>query len=144
MVIVGNDEKPEVFARVVYFEAFNISRDCLRMDGTEIPVRKMMVEGNPAYGLPQSMARLTTTYSISPLQESMMIWKSKFDKGIEEQFDKFLDMDASWLKILSFGGWAESTDPETFQRYNDAVKKENCKKFSDNVASSLRTRAFAG
>ncbi|ESU08424.1 hypothetical protein FGSG_04648 [Fusarium graminearum PH-1] len=38
---------------------------------------------------------------------------------VKKQFEIFDKMDAPFKKILSFGGWAESTDAATFQRYRD-------------------------
>ncbi|RDW93972.1 uncharacterized protein DSM5745_01294 [Aspergillus mulundensis] len=53
-------------------------------------------------------------------------------------------MDASWKKILSFGGWAESTDAATFQRYKDVVKPENRETFANNVVDFVKKHNLDG
>jgi chitinase len=53
-------------------------------------------------------------------------------------------MDAPFKKILSFGGWAESTEPGTFQRYRDIVKPEYRSVFANNVVKFMEKHNFDG
>ncbi|KAK1146885.1 hypothetical protein N8T08_002211 [Aspergillus melleus] len=47
-------------------------------------------------------------------------------------------------KILSFGGWAESTDAATFQHYKDVVKPGNREKFANNVVAFVKKHNLDG
>ncbi|CAG8898521.1 unnamed protein product [Penicillium egyptiacum] len=117
--IVGNDDKPKAFRRVTYFEAFNVKRDCLNMDVREIADDKLT----------------HVHFAFAGLSEDFEI---TFDEAFKDQFDAFAKMDASWSKILSFGGWAESTDAATFQRYKDVVKPGNREKFANHVVDFVK------
>ncbi|KAI8235446.1 Killer toxin subunits alpha/beta [Colletotrichum sp. SAR 10_96] len=57
--------------------------------------------------------------------------------NVKDQFDKFVSMDAPFKKIISFGGWAESTDPATYQLYRDAVSPTNRERVASNVLRFL-------
>lgn len=53
-------------------------------------------------------------------------------------------MDAPFKKILSIGGWAESTNPSTFRRYREAVKPGNRQKVASNVAAFVKENGLDG
>ncbi|KUM66694.1 hypothetical protein ACN42_g386 [Penicillium freii] len=112
--VVNNDKPPDSFHHVAYFEAFNMKRDCLNMDVKEINHDKLT----------------HVHFAFAGLSEDFDI---TFDDSYSDQFDAFVEMDAPWKKVLSFGGWAESTNSDTFQRYRDVVKPENRDKFAKNI-----------
>ncbi|KAJ5241649.1 Peptidoglycan-binding Lysin subgroup [Penicillium citrinum] len=113
--IVNNDDAPDNFYHVAYFEVFNLKRDCLNMDVNEIS-DTFLTHVHFAF------AGLTADFEVS------------FDNDeYKKQFEKFVKQDASYKKILSFGGWAESTSATTFQRYRDVVKSGNREKFAKSI-----------
>lgn len=113
--IVNNDDAPDNFYHVAYFEVFNLKRDCLNMDVNEISDTSLT-------HVHFAFAGLTADFEVS------------FDNDeYKKQFEKFVKQDASYKKILSFGGWAESTSATTFQRYRDVVKSGNREKFAKSI-----------
>ncbi|KAI0538565.1 hypothetical protein GGR58DRAFT_512988 [Xylaria digitata] len=126
--IVNNDKPPATFKRVGYFQGYNTDRSCLRMDASEIHEKF-----NDLTHVHFAFAGLTEDLNVN------------ISDNVKDQFGKFESIDASFQKILSFGGWAESTDPATFQRYRDAVKPANQKLFANNIMAFLDShKAFDG
>lgn len=115
--VVNNDDPPAEFYHVAYYEVFNLQRDCLKMAVTEI-------DDDSLTHVHFAFAGLTEDFDIHFDNDDYL-----------DQFQKFIDLDASFKKVLSFGGWAESTDSGTFQRYRDVVKPGNREKFAKNIVS---------
>ena len=65
-------------------------------------------------------------------------------ESVKDQFEQFEKEKFPFKKVVSFGGWAESTEPGTFQRYKDAVKPENRNKFANNVLTFLNSHSLDG
>lgn len=126
MDIVGNDNPPAEFRRVAYFEAFNVDRPCLNMDVSEIPTTTGLTHIHFAF------AGITSDFQV------------KLDDNVKEQFNKFVKLDVPWKKIVSFGGWAESTDADSFQLYKDAVKPANRDKFANAVVAFAQENGLDG
>ncbi|KAI1368185.1 hypothetical protein F5Y08DRAFT_347581 [Xylaria arbuscula] len=126
--IVNNDDPPASFMKLAYFQGYNIGRYCLRMDATEIP---------------EASDDLTHVhFSFAGLSSDLGI---TIDDNVKDQLEKFESMDAPFKKVISLGGWAESTGNETFQRYRDAVKPENRERVADNIMNYLNDhKSFAG
>ncbi|KAK2616771.1 hypothetical protein QQS21_000383 [Conoideocrella luteorostrata] len=102
MDMVGNEMTAGGFARVGYFQGYNPSRSCLRMDAAEIPNK-----GDDAFThVHFAFAGITEDFEVRIAPES------------QDQFSKFVKLDSTFRKVLSFGGWAESTEPATFQRHD--------------------------
>ncbi|KAJ4250226.1 hypothetical protein NW762_012041 [Fusarium torreyae] len=118
--IVNNDSPPKEFKRIGYFQAYNPTRACLNMDASE--VKDNFEELTHVHF---AFAGITSDYDVN------------IPKDVKDQFEIFEKMDAPFKKILSFGGWAESTDPETFQRYRDVVKPEHRSTFANNIVKFL-------
>ncbi|KAF9252734.1 CAZyme family GH18 [Penicillium roqueforti] len=113
--IVNNEHAPDKFLHVAYYEVFNLKRECLNMDVTEINDASLT-------HVHFAFAGLTADFDIA------------FDNDdYKAQFEKFVKISTSYKKVLSFGGWAESTDAATFQRYRDVVKPGNRDKFATNM-----------
>lgn len=53
-------------------------------------------------------------------------------------------MKAPFKKILSVGGWAESTEPGTYSRYREAVSPKNRYIFAQNVVKFLDSHNLDG
>ncbi|KAJ5173846.1 Peptidoglycan-binding Lysin subgroup [Penicillium coprophilum] len=113
--IVNNDDAPDKFYHVAYFEVFNLKRDCLNMDVNEI-------SDTSVTHVHFAFAGLTSDFDVAFETDEY-----------EAQFEKFVKNDALYKKILSFGGWAESTSAATFQLYRDVVKSGNREKFATNI-----------
>lgn len=118
--IINNGSPPKEFKRIGYFQAYNPTRSCLNMDASEI--KENFEELTHVHF---AFAGITADYDVN------------IPKDVKDQFDIFEKMDAPFKKILSFGGWAESTDLETFQRYRDVVKPEHRSTFANNIVKFL-------
>ncbi|GKU05305.1 unnamed protein product [Fusarium langsethiae] len=118
--IMNNKSPPKEFRRIGYFQGYNPGRPCMHMDASEIEENfKELTHVHFAF------AGITADYDVN------------IPEHVKKQFDIFDKMDAPFKKILSFGGWAESTDAETFQRYRDVVKPEYRSVFAANVVKFL-------
>ncbi|KAM5350668.1 hypothetical protein ACJ41O_007173 [Fusarium nematophilum] len=125
--IVGNTKKPAKFLNIGYYQGYNFQRACLNMQVSDLPKLKT------AYThMHFAFAGLSTTYGVSMTRE------------LSDEFLKFKALKASYKKIISFGGWAESTDAATFQRYRDAIKPANREKFASNVLAFLNKHGLDG
>jgi chitinase len=125
--IVNNASPPEEFKRVGYFQAYNPGRPCMHMDASEIAENfKDLTHVHFAF------AGITEDYDVN------------IPDSVKAQFDVFDKMDAPFKKILSFGGWAESTEAGTFQRYRNIVKPEYRSVFAANVVKFLEKHDFDG
>jgi chitinase len=62
---------------------------------------------------------------------------------VQDQFTKFTKM-TGVKKILSFGGWAFSTSPSTFQLFRDATKPANRAKFAISTVEFLKANGLDG
>ncbi|KAI5456469.1 glycoside hydrolase superfamily [Mariannaea sp. PMI_226] len=118
--IQNNSKKPATFLSVGYFQAYNSERPCLNMDVT-------------------NLTKLSTSYthmhfSFADLDSGFHV---AFTPTVRAQFDKYMAMKAPWKKVVSFGGWAGSTDSATLQIYRDAMKSANREKFATNVMTFL-------
>ncbi|KAE8140449.1 hypothetical protein BDV38DRAFT_18327 [Aspergillus pseudotamarii] len=123
MDIVNNDKAPDQLKTIAYFEAFDQMRACLRMSVTEIPVNKY-----------------------SHIHFAFATVTSSFDVDIsdtEYEFSRFVKI-SGFKKILSFGGWAFSTDADTFQRFRDATKKEYRDTFVNNLINFMSRQNLDG
>ena len=65
-------------------------------------------------------------------------------KDVQEQFDKMVKWETKLKKIISFGGWAFSTEPETIEVFRNGVKEENREKFAHNVAAFVKKHKLDG
>lgn len=57
---------------------------------------------------------------------------------VEAPFSTFAGLKEGGKRILSFGGWAFSTAPETFTIFRQAVTDAQRQKFADNVVAFLK------
>ncbi|KAI8179378.1 hypothetical protein K4K52_002299 [Colletotrichum sp. SAR 10_76] len=122
MEITNNKSPPTEFRRIGYFQAYNEARGCLTMDASQI---MDIYDTYPLTHIHFAFAGLTPDLDV------------KIADNVKDQFDKFVSMDAPFKKIISFGGWAESTDPATYQLYRDAVSPTNRERVASNVLRFL-------
>ncbi|EFR03916.1 killer toxin alpha/beta [Nannizzia gypsea CBS 118893] len=125
--IVGNESPGTSFNRIGYFQAYNTARSCLNMDVTEIEgAFKDLTHVHFAF------AGLTEDFDVH------------IDDTIRDQFDKFKAMQAPFKKIVSIGGWAQSTDQDTYKRYRDAMLGANRAKFIQNIVNFINANNLDG
>ncbi|KAI8303228.1 Killer toxin subunits alpha/beta [Colletotrichum sp. SAR11_59] len=122
MEITNNKSPPTEFRRIGYFQAYNEARGCLTMDASQI---MDIYDTYPLTHIHFAFAGLTPDLDV------------KIADNVKDQFEKFVSMDAPFKKIISFGGWAESTDPATYQLYRDAVSPTNRERVASNVLRFL-------
>ncbi len=125
--VVNNDKTPAGFARVGYFQAYNPSRPCLRMDASEITDNW----GHLTH-VHFAFAGITSDFNV------------RIPDNVKDQFELFASTAYPFNKVLSFGGWAESTEPETYQLYRDAVKPGNRDTFANNIVNFLNDKGLHG
>ncbi|KAH7028766.1 uncharacterized protein B0I36DRAFT_349766 [Microdochium trichocladiopsis] len=125
--IINNGAGPASFAKVGYFEAWNKNRPCLRMDVTQIDLSAI------------------THIHFAFAGISSPDFKVTLDKDVQEQFDKFKNMDSKGVKkILSFGGWSFSTDYDTAPIFGTSVSAANRQTFATNVVQFLKDNNLDG
>ncbi|KAH7161122.1 glycoside hydrolase superfamily [Dactylonectria macrodidyma] len=117
--ITGNTAKPAKFLNVGYFQGYNQGRPCLNMDASKLSTLTAVTHMHFAF------ATLTSKYEVTLAAD------------VQDQFTKFVAMTGPWKKIISLGGWADSTDAATFQRYRYAMKAANREKFASSVLAFL-------
>ncbi|CAI4210330.1 unnamed protein product [Parascedosporium putredinis] len=122
--IVNNDKGPSSFSRVAYFEAWNKERDCLHMDVTEIS-EKTYTHIHFSFGT------ITDNFEINV-------------KDVQKQFDMMVNWDTKLKKIISFGGWAFSTEPATISVFRRGVTKDYREKFASNVVAFVNKHQLDG
>ncbi|KAF4995229.1 hypothetical protein FGRMN_5260 [Fusarium graminum] len=125
--IVGNSKKPAKFLNVGYFQGYNLGRPCLNMDVT-------------------NLTKVTTAYThvhfaFAGLTSDMSVL---LQPDVREQFLKFKEVKGTFKKIISFGGWAGSTDAATYQLFRDAIKPAYRNKFAYNVMTVLKNHNLDG
>ncbi|OAA53155.1 chitinase 18-8 [Cordyceps fumosorosea ARSEF 2679] len=116
MDIVNNGQGPSSFEKLGYFEAFNVERKCLHMDASNIPTDKYTL-------IHFAFAGVTANFDV--------------ELGtVNGQFERFKGLKGP-KKVLSFGGWAFSTDQATFQRFRQATNPANRGTFVNNLIGFL-------
>ncbi|KAB8218928.1 hypothetical protein BDV33DRAFT_192403 [Aspergillus novoparasiticus] len=123
MEIVNNGNAPDQLKTIGYFEAFDQSRACLRMSVKEIPANKYS-------HIHFAFATVTSSFDVDISE-------------VEYEFSRFVKM-SGFKKILTFGGWAFSTETDTFQRFRDATKKEHRETFVNNLVSFMNRKNLDG
>ncbi|KAM0272222.1 hypothetical protein ACHAQH_008781 [Verticillium albo-atrum] len=119
MDIVNNSEPPKTVRKLGYFEGWNMGRPCLHMNVsavenhreqyTDIHFSFAHVSPGPVFGV------------VIP-------------EDVLDQWREFLAMDASFRKVLAFGGWSFSTEPATYKIFREATAPANRERFAQNCA----------
>lgn len=123
MNITNNDTPPKEFIKVGYFEAWNKNRPCLHMDVTDMDTTKYT---HVHFAFPD----ITADY------------KPDVSK-VQEQFDKLKKM-TGIKRIISFGGWAFSTEAATFNIFRQGVTDANRVTLANNIAAFINDNGFEG
>ncbi|KAF2730201.1 glycoside hydrolase [Polyplosphaeria fusca] len=111
--------------KVAYYESWNFNRKCLNMFVTSIPSDYTHIHFAFA-----NITKGTFKPEIT-------------DKRTKEEFEKFKKM-KNVKKIISFGGWAFSTEPGTFSILREAVLPANRETFKNNIVKFLDDHGLDG
>ncbi|KAF2119736.1 hypothetical protein BDV96DRAFT_642744 [Lophiotrema nucula] len=111
--------------KVAYYESWNLGRKCLNMWVDQISSDYTHVHFAFA-----NITRNTYKPEIT-------------DETTKEQFESFKGM-IGVKKIISFGGWAFSTEPGTFSILREAVLPANRETFKNNIISFLNEHNLDG
>lgn len=111
--------------KVAYYESWNFNRPCLTMDVDQIPEDYTHIHFAFA-----NVTRGDFKVDIS-------------DEKVKEQFETFKGM-TGVKKIISFGGWAFSTEPGTFSILREAVLPANRETFKNNIISFINEHKLDG
>jgi GH18 family chitinase len=111
--------------KVAYFESWNFNRKCLNMHVTSVPSDYTHIHFAFA-----NITRGTYKPEIT-------------DKKTKEEFEDFKKM-KNVKRIISFGGWAFSTEPGTYQILREAVLPANRETFTNNVVSFITEHGLDG
>jgi GH18 family chitinase len=109
--------------RIGYFEAWNSNRPCLRSHVTQYQ--------DAGYThIHWAFANLTTDFRPDV-------------SGLQEEFDMFKAM-TGVKRIISFGGWAFSTEAGTWPIFRNAILPANRETFKNNVVKFVTDNGLDG
>lgn len=109
--------------RIGYFEAWNGNRPCLRSHVSQF-------KSSGYTHIHWAFANLTTDFVPDV-------------SGLKDEFEMFKSM-TGVKKIISFGGWAFSTEAGTWPIFKNAVKPANRDKFKSNVLKFVTDNGLDG
>jgi chitinase len=121
--IISGDPPAKPFT-VGYFEGFNQQRPCLNMDASEIDV-------NSYTHLHFGFATISESFDVV------------IDDNSTAEWDQFRALSGPSI-ILSFGGWAFSTDVASYSIFRNAVTEDNRQTFAQNIASFVSSSGIGG
>ncbi|KAI2624403.1 glycoside hydrolase superfamily [Hypoxylon sp. NC1633] len=119
----GYTDAPSEFKRIAYFDAFNTERPCLNMDVTQ-------VDKTQYSHLHFAFANLTADFQVEV-------------DPVQDQFQEFTQM-TDIKRILSIGGWAFSSSPETYMIWRNGVAAANRQTLAQNIANFIRQNNLDG
>jgi LysM repeat protein len=109
--------------KIAYFESWNWNRECLHMHVDSINT-KLYTHVHFAF------ANITTDFQIDI-------------SGAQDEFDRFKAM-TGVKRIISFGGWAFSTEPGTFKILREATKSGNRDAFVSSIQTFVSSNSLDG
>ena len=121
--IVNNETPPSESMSVAYFQAYNRERPCLNMDVTS-------VDKSTYTHIHFSFATLTQDYEVNIT-------------SVQYQFVKFTQM-TGIKKILAFGGWAFSTEPDTYMIFRNGILPENREVLATKISDFITLHGLDG
>lgn len=107
-----------------YFEGFNLDRDCLNMDASQIDSSYTHVHF--AFGI------ISPTFNLGqngPLANF--------------QFEQFKKLKGT-KRIISFGGWTFSAEAPNYKTFRNGVKEENREKLATNLVNYVAKHGLDG
>jgi GH18 family chitinase len=122
--IVNNLTPPAEFTSIGYFEAASVERPCLNMYAYSIN-ESSFTHIHYAFG------NITSDFQVN-------------DGGYTEQFNYFATQLTQVKRIMSFGGWAFSTDLSTYTIFREGVTEANRQILAQNVANFIISNGLDG
>lgn len=115
---------PKQFIKLGYFEGFNLGRECLNMDATQI---------DPSYThIHFAFGMISPSFEIS--QENNLA---------EFQFQQFKKLKGP-KRIISFGGWVFSAEAPNYPIFRNGVKAANREKLANNLVKYVVDNGLDG
>ncbi|OJJ96383.1 glycoside hydrolase family 18 protein, partial [Aspergillus aculeatus ATCC 16872] len=114
---------PATYASVGYFEGYNVNRTCLRMNAYTIDPAKYT---HVHYGFGSIASDFSVASGPNP-----------------DQFKYFTEL-LGVKRVVSFGGWAFSTDPSTYMIFREGVTEENRDTLAANIADFVTDNVLDG
>lgn len=121
--MVNDDEDPDEFISIGYFEAFNTERACLTMDIRDVDTSKYT-------HLHFAFAKITEDFDVDL-------------SGVKDQFDGLLEL-RDIKRIVAFGGWSFSTDVDSYAIFRKGVTDANRHTFATNVVKMVKDNDLDG
>ncbi|KAJ2984421.1 hypothetical protein NUW58_g6066 [Xylaria curta] len=118
-------DAPKIFRRIGYFQGYNLDRPCLYMDSSQIDPSKYT-------HLHYSFATLSPSYEVL-IGNQLSAY----------EFQKFLGIKGP-KRIVTFGGWDFSTNPQTYHIFRNAVTASNRVTVAKNIADFINSRGLDG
>ncbi|RDW76305.1 Peptidoglycan-binding Lysin subgroup [Aspergillus mulundensis] len=122
--IKNNDEGPSSYGRVGYYESWNFDRDCLNLRATNANTDSSYTHMHWAF------AGVNTEDWTVSINDSYGQWEDFKSLNVK--------------RIISFGGWGFSTEPETYDVLRQAMSPANRATFATNVAKFLSDEGLDG
>lgn len=114
-----------LFQRIGYFESFGIDRKCLRMSAKDANTDGSYTHMHWAFGL------------IDPRS-----WMPMINESHREQWEEFKALPKT-KRIISFGGWAYSTEAATYGIIREAIIQQR-DSFTTNLARFVQDEGIDG
>ena len=122
---VVKSDAPAQFISLAYYEGYGMDRQCLYQDVRQIDSTKVS-HVHFAFGV------LNTDYSVST-----------GDALSTYEFNAFLRLQ-NLKRVLSFGGWAFSTDPSTYSIFRNGVTAANRVTMATKIADFIKQHDLDG
>ncbi|KAL4993275.1 glycoside hydrolase superfamily [Aspergillus recurvatus] len=113
MEMVNNDNPPELYKKIGYFEGWNYNRPCLHMHVDDIPDGYTHIH-----------------FAFGEFSSDLQVIIKEDHK---EQWDAFISTDRDYRKILSFGWWEFSIAPATSGLFHLEASPGNRETYAENV-----------
>ncbi|KAF2108717.1 hypothetical protein BDV96DRAFT_605472 [Lophiotrema nucula] len=123
MNITNNASPPTEFRKIGYFEAWNQNRPCLHMDITDMDPKKYT---HVHFAFPN----ITSDFQVDLGSTKGQFEKLKKLTGIK--------------RIVSFGGWAFSTEGTTYNIFREGVTDANRATLANNIAKFVTDNGLDG
>lgn len=121
---VVKSSAPAQFIKLGYFEAFNLNRECLNMDVSQIDFSYSHVH-----------------FAFAMLTDNFEVFFE--DNYVKYQFEQFKKLKGP-KRILSFGGWTFSAERPYYTIFRNGVKTANRDKFASNIAKFINNAGIDG
>ncbi|PGH07080.1 hypothetical protein AJ79_06358 [Helicocarpus griseus UAMH5409] len=118
---------PEAFRKIADFEGYNLQWPCLHMDVSQTDSSFTHIQF--------AFATLTSDYQV--------VVSGSNDPYLAYEFEVFKGLKGV-KRIVSFGGWAFSTDPSTYMIFRQGVTPENRQTLATNIANFIKSNGLDG